>query len=140
MNRSHEYGLVMFEKGQEDLYVFERLANDPQAPPAAVGFHAQQAVEKFLKAVLSSRAVTYPRTHDLAMLLDLLRDHALPLPPHASQLPVLSPYGARLRYDRPLPAEDIAPLDRQWAHTCVREVRAWAERLLAEQKKPPQKP
>ena len=65
MNRSREHGRLLLEKGQEDLYILERIVDDPQAPDAGVGFHAQQAVEKFLKAALSSRAVDYTRTHDI---------------------------------------------------------------------------
>ena len=36
------------------------------------GFHAQQAIEKSLKAWLAVRSVEFPRTHDLSRLLDLL--------------------------------------------------------------------
>lgn len=39
-----------------------------------VGFHAQQAVEKALKAVLTAVAVRVGRTHDIAYLLTLLPD------------------------------------------------------------------
>ena len=38
------------------------------------GFHAQQAVEKALKAWLALLGVEYPRTHDLSLLLGILRD------------------------------------------------------------------
>lgn len=44
----------------------------------AVCFHAQQAVEKFLKAVLASHGVSIKKTHNIALLLaecsDLDRD------------------------------------------------------------------
>jgi len=36
------------------------------------GFHAQQATEKLLKAWLASLGETYPLSHDLASLLDML--------------------------------------------------------------------
>jgi HEPN domain-containing protein len=38
---------------------------------AVVGFHAQQAVEKSLKAVLSAHGLEFRRTHDLLTLLQL---------------------------------------------------------------------
>lgn len=38
------------------------------------GFHAQQAVEKALKAWCAHRAITYPLTHDLSELFSLLRE------------------------------------------------------------------
>lgn len=45
-------------------------------------FHAQQSAEKYLKARLQEAAVSFPRTHDLEVLLDLL----LPLEPSWSLL------------------------------------------------------
>ena len=38
-----------------------------------LAFHAQQAAEKALKAVLIERAVRFPRTHDLEALTELVR-------------------------------------------------------------------
>ncbi len=41
------------------------------------GFHAQQAVEKALKAWLAWLGVRYPKTHDIKQLLDLLAQRAV---------------------------------------------------------------
>jgi HEPN domain-containing protein len=40
-------------------------------------FHAQQAIEKALKALLTAHQIPFPRTHDLLRILDLV----LPLMP-----------------------------------------------------------
>ena len=141
MDQSPDRAVVLLEKGKEDLYALDSMADDPRAPESVVGFHAQQAVEKFMKAVLASRAIEFPRTHNLALLLDMLADNGVPWPPEGEELIRLTPYGAHFRYD--LPASDRTergPLERSWLRTCVRQTCAWAERLLAEQKKPPQKP
>jgi len=37
-------------------------------------FHLQQAIEKALKAYLVWRAVNFPHTHDLEMLIDLAKE------------------------------------------------------------------
>jgi HEPN domain-containing protein len=59
-------------KAEEDLGLLQHLLSLPGAPfPGAVGFHAQQAAEKFLKAFLVDRQVPFPKTHDIAYLLDL---------------------------------------------------------------------
>jgi HEPN domain-containing protein len=123
----------MMEKAAEDLYVVERLVDDARAPDAVVGFHAQQAVEKWLKAVLTGRAIAFGRTHDLAGLLDLLQQNRVPAPPGAERLPRLTPYAVSLRYGR-VPLEDGGelPLDRSWVRSCVREVKGWAEALVWE--------
>lgn len=42
-------------------------------------FHAQQAAEKAIKAVLVSRQFPFPRTHSIERLLDRFR-YDLPLP------------------------------------------------------------
>ena len=46
----------------------------------AVGFHAQQAVEKAMKAVLVLEGVAFPRTHDLEFLAARLRERRVDLP------------------------------------------------------------
>lgn len=43
-------------------------------------FHAQQAAEKAIKALLIAKKITFPKTHSIRMLLDLL-------PPEVKQSP-----------------------------------------------------
>jgi HEPN domain-containing protein len=50
--------------GMDDVVVFA---------DEVFGFHAQQAVEKALKAWLTLKGIEYPKTHDLASLLHLLQ-------------------------------------------------------------------
>jgi len=130
MNRSREYALVLLQKARDDLYVLERLATDADAPTWSVGFHAQQAVEKALKAVLAARSVEFPRTHNLAHLLDLLREQGLPLPADGQNLPRLTPFGATLRYDMVPEGALEQPLDRTWALETSRRAVTWAEGIL----------
>ena len=47
---------------------------------AIVGFHAQQAVEKSLKAALAAAAVDFPFTHNIALLMQLCDDAGIELP------------------------------------------------------------
>jgi HEPN domain-containing protein len=46
----------------------------------AVGFHAQQAVEKALKVALTLTGVDYPKTHDIDFLLALVERHSVEIP------------------------------------------------------------
>lgn len=46
-----------------------RLLVDAEISDEIIGFHAQQAVEKWLKAVLGSRAIEFEYTHDLRRLI-----------------------------------------------------------------------
>lgn len=54
------------------------LQND--GPEWTIGFHCQQAVEKFLKAVLIHVGINPPRTHDIVLLRELCRQSGRPLP------------------------------------------------------------
>ena len=43
-----------------------------EAPTDTISFHAQQCVEKYLKALLVFRATPFPKTHDIRVLTALL--------------------------------------------------------------------
>ncbi|HEX5527332.1 MAG TPA: HEPN domain-containing protein [Solirubrobacterales bacterium] len=57
------------EKAAGDEIVLRRLSDDDDVPDDVLGFHAQQAVEKMMKAVLALNGVTFERTHNLMYLL-----------------------------------------------------------------------
>jgi HEPN domain-containing protein len=57
-------------KADNDLKT-ARIGFDHDAPLDTVAFHVQQAAEKMLKALLASRGIGYPLTHDLRALLNL---------------------------------------------------------------------
>jgi hypothetical protein len=59
---------------------------------AIVGFHAQQAVEKALKAVLASHEVEFPFIHNLGYLAELCKKHAIELPKTLDGLDDLTPF------------------------------------------------
>jgi len=57
-------------RAEEDIAVIDNLfKTDPVFYASTICFHAQQAVEKFLKAFLVYRNVDFPRTHDVDFLL-----------------------------------------------------------------------
>ncbi len=124
----HEFAILLYRKALEDQFTVEKLLPDPDSPDDVIGFHAQQAVEKFLKAVLTHGGVDYRRTHDLVELLDLLADSAIAVPATAG-IELLTPFAVTLRYDSmDLDHED--PLDRTWALSCILGVRSWAEAAI----------
>lgn len=55
----------------EDLEAAEILVAADRPRPRQALFHAQQAVEKSLKAFLVAHGVSYPLTHNLTLLMDL---------------------------------------------------------------------
>lgn len=63
-----------------------------------IGFHAQQAAEKLLKAWLCAKGETYPLSHDLATLLDVL-ETSEPDVDRFNELVDYTRYAVRLRYE-----------------------------------------
>jgi hypothetical protein len=63
------------------------------------GFHAQQGCEKLLKALISSHNRSYPFTHNLEKLVDLLAECHEELPATPYDLLNLEPFAVEHRYD-----------------------------------------
>jgi HEPN domain-containing protein len=64
----------------------------------AVGFHCQQAAEKYLKALLCEAGLHIPHIHDLDQILVLLLSHHPSLAPLKRILVALSHYAVDYRY------------------------------------------
>lgn len=60
------------QKAEGDFLVMNSLAAMDKPVWDAVGFHAQQCVEKYFKAYLCQQRQTIPKTHDLSRLLQIL--------------------------------------------------------------------
>jgi HEPN domain-containing protein len=116
-------------KARSDEIALEKLAVDDEVPDDVIGFHAQQAAEKLLKAALAGSGVTPPRIHDIRRLARLLEDAGLSPPQAVSDARRLTPWAVEFRYDM-LDEQ----LDRQAACEAVNEIRAWVADLLAETK------
>ena len=78
--RQHEQALLFLRKSAEDEALLVEVVSAAKISNEIFGFHAQQCAEKILKALLSEFAVSFPRTHNLRLLMDLAADagHALP--------------------------------------------------------------
>jgi HEPN domain-containing protein len=63
-----------------------------------LGFHAQQAVEKLMKALLTQLGVPYEFTHSLSRLLVLLESQGEYLPSTALTLGDLNDFAVEYRY------------------------------------------
>ena len=96
---------LLQRKASQDLAVLDKLLDDPAIDDETLGYHAQQAAEKLIKALLALHGHDYPRSHNIGLLLDLLARHGIPLPERFEALQTLTPFGTVFRYDD-LPLED----------------------------------
>lgn len=94
---------------REDLRAAERLAQPPDSMPWVVCFHAQQAAEKALKAVLVLEEIPVPFIHDLRELRELTPD-GWPLGVGRGELERLTEWASAARYpgDWPDPTSEDA--------------------------------
>lgn len=105
-----------------DRDTFVLLRSLVQASPAAVGFHAQQAVEKALKSVSVLRGIEVRRTHDLAALAGAVLAAGESLPRSVDELRLLNPFAVEFRYD-----DEMTPLIGPEPLECiVTDVISWA--------------
>jgi len=105
------------------------LAPDSEVSDEIIGFHAQQAVEKWLKAVLGSRGVEFEYTHDLHRLIAEVVAAVGDFPFDTAEVIALTEHAVPLRYDEIL---DTEPIDRDATVALVNEVGRWAEARLPE--------
>lgn len=90
-------------------------------------FHAQQAAEKALKAVLITHAIPFPRTHNITMLIDLLPQN-ISLPSEVEAAAILTDYAVLTRYPG-----NLEPITEEEYHEAVRLAEAvieWAKTLI----------
>ncbi len=100
------------EKAENDFRNAEYvLTLKENCPYDTVSYHCQQCAEKYLKALLILRGVDFPRTHDLVVLFNLLRQiEVLNLQVHDVQ--PLNRYSIESRYPG-----DWEPVDASEANT-----------------------
>lgn len=122
-----EEALLLLRKAREDAGAVEKFAFDRDIADSVVGFHAQQAAEKAMKAVLASCGDEFPWTHDLRHLMDRLRAVDLSLPDSLREVRVLAPWAVEFRYGETI--DD--PLDREQALALALDVVAWADASIA---------
>ena len=113
-------------KARSDLLCIDNNLASARVPWDAVCYHAQQAAEKSLKAVLASRGELIPRTHDLLALIDacIRTEHCLDSLRTDAYL--LNPFSVAARYPglAPDPDEDISRRAAAAAHRIVNAIAA----------------
>jgi HEPN domain-containing protein len=120
---------------ESDLHL-ARLAKDhTEILPEQVCFHAQQAAEKALKAVLLHYKIEFPLIHDIEALLEIVRQGGVSLPSDVAEAGTLTPYAVEARY--PGYEEDITPEQVEEAIGLAESVVTWARTITTPHEESP---
>jgi HEPN domain-containing protein len=98
MKSGRDHANVLLEKAGNDLKLVE-IGLEHGAPTDTIAFHLQQAAEKILKALLASRSIVYPKTHDLDELFDLVPPGLNEIVSFREKLIGWTSYAVDMRYD-----------------------------------------
>jgi HEPN domain-containing protein len=121
-----EYAAALLRSANDRLYACRVLAEATDIEDGAVGFCAQQAVEKALKAAIVLAEVELPHTHDLSLLRERIEASDTKLPDELASVDWLTPWEAAMRYDEP------TGLDRAAALAAAERACSWATALLGQ--------
>lgn len=95
---------------------------------AQICFHAQQSVEKAIKALLISRNIDFPWIHDLQALFTICEESGIPVEKAVQEADALTPYATEARY--PGYWEEIRPADTEEAIHLAERVLAWTKKEI----------
>ena len=116
---------LMYRAAERDILTLRSMTAG--VPVESFGFHVQQAAEKALKAWLALLGETYPLTHSIEILLDLLDDRDAAVETFRSLIDY-TPYAVEFRYVGVDP--DAEPIDREGAIALVEALLEQVQREL----------
>lgn len=109
-------------KAENDLKNAVHVLATMQEPPLdTVCFHAQQCVEKFLKAFLTFHNIEFPFIHELDELAELCSSVDKDFKEMVPRVRILIPYTVEIRYPEESP--EISMEDAQLAVEIAKEVK-----------------
>ena len=86
------------QRAHSDLNLCRVALETPDIYREDACFHAQQCVEKAIKALLIHLSIDFPHTHVLERLLDLLITSGIQLPSEVDESFTLTQYAVQTRY------------------------------------------
>jgi len=119
MKKRHDV-LEWLVKAEQDYQTAETMSRKKKTPvPDVVGFHSQQCIEKYLKALLVLKRLDFPKTHDLIELLEIAIKREPLLDIYRPELRILNPFSVQFRY----PGESATIEESRKALKVMRRVR-----------------
>jgi len=110
------------DKARKDVATAEILLREEFEDYENAGFHAQQGAEKFIKAFLVRHQIQFPKSHDIAVLRQLVARVDSEIAEKLATADALTPYGVEFRYPGDLPS--VARDEGETALRLAQETRA----------------
>lgn len=127
----NDRALALLKSADEDRYVVSHLGGDPEVPERVLGYHALQAIEKSIKAVLLFHETDIKGNPNLSRLLELLNIRGgIDVPEYVDKLPMLAAFG-QVVDDVSVAEGSLVPLDREWTVAVVARTLNWAGQILS---------
>ncbi len=98
-------------------------------------YDAQQAVEKAFKSVCIIHEIVFPKTHDIAYLIELLEKGGVEVPENLQKAKILTGYAVETRY--PGDYEPVDEEDLRKAIEIAKKVLKWVEKEMDKGQRPP---
>ena len=98
-------------------------------------YDAQQAVEKAFKSVCIIHEIIFPKTHDIAYLIELLEKGGVEMSENLQNAKILTGYAVETRYPgdyEPVDEEDLVK-----AIEIAKEAMKWVKKKIDEGQRPP---
>lgn len=97
--KDYKFANVLLTAAKRDFKALSNMIDQNIFEDEIFGFHAQQAIEKALKALLNISGIKYTKTHNLDDLLRLLKDNGVSINDSFEELTYLTDYAVSFRYD-----------------------------------------
>ena len=98
-------------------------------------YDAQQAVEKAFKSICIIHEIVFPKTHDIAYLIELLEKGGVEVPENLQNSKILTGYAVETRY--PGDYEPVDEEDLRKAIEIAKKVMAWVKKEMDKGQRPP---
>jgi HEPN domain-containing protein len=120
---------VLLKKAEDDFTTLKVVAADERVVDRNVGLHAEQAIEKGLRAVLTAAGIRAKGTrHNIDLLIELLRER-FDIPDWLDEASALSPFAGVIRY-MDVPVDE--PVNREATGFLVERTLEWCRERVDE--------
>ncbi len=114
------------KKAEGDYLVIKHEINSNKPVYDAICFHAQQSIEKYLKALINEYEIVIPKIHDLNTLLNICKPFFPEIEKYKEEISNLSTFAITFRY----PGEDASKLEAKYSIDTLKKIRRLMRKII----------